>query len=834
MRVKSKGRRAAGWTGTVALLLTSAAYGQGEFAGASSQPASDEVAALRAPAVPLVAHSPNFSIWSPANRLTDETTRHWTMAEQPLVSLIRIDGQAYRLMGMQPHETPALPQTRCTVLPTRTIYTFANPQVKVTMTFMTPSLPAEMDVLARPVTYITWDVQSTDGQPHAVQIYDSMSGLVSVNEPRNEVQTKSQTMPTKASGDLTALRVGAAQQTMLQPAGDGVRTNWGYAYLVAPAKQAQAGIGASKTMTDLFVAGKKLQNLDMLPRAADADEPAVAFTFDLAQVGTKVVSRHLMIGYDEIYSINFLGEKLRPYWRKDGDEPEDLFAKAAADYDELAGKCEAFDTQLMADMATQGGQKYAQLGALAYRQTLAGCGMAADANGMPMFFAKENGSNGCIATVDIIYPAAPQFLMMGSAYAKALVAPSIVYSTSERWKFPFAPHDVGTYPQATGQVYGGGEDSKDWGNMMPVEESANLIILCHAIAKIDGNADFAGTYWKQLTEWEAYLQKYGKDPENQLCTDDFMGHLAHNANLSVKAIVAIAAYGDLCKMRGDAESADKFKQIAIDYAKNWMNVAGDGDHYRIAFDQPNTWSQKYNLVWDKMLDLNVFPKEVAAKETAFYLTQLQPFGLPLDVRTKLSKTDWAVWSATLATDRKDFERIVNPIYDFMNNTTRRLPFADSYETNNLDTTSFRARPVIGGVFIKMLDDPKMWMKYAKAGSSVEGQWADVPIPPKVTVVVATAKTEPAQWQYTTRKPGGRWMMPDFDAGEWKSGKSGFGTGGTPGIARNTEWNTDDIWVRREIKLPAEFNANQLKLQVVPRRGRRDLHRRHVRREPERF
>jgi hypothetical protein len=329
-----------------------------------------------------------------------------------------------------------------------------------------------------------------------------------------------------------------------------------------------------------------------------------------------------------------------------------------------------------------------------------------------------------------------------------------------------------------------------------------MILLCDAIAQAEGQAGFVAPWWPQLTQWAQYLDKYGLDPEQQLCTDDFMGHLAHNANLSVKAILALGTYGDLCRMRGDKVNAKKYFDMAKADAEHWLKVAAEGDHYRLAFDKPGTWSQKYNLVWDRLLGLNIFPPSVARAEVAHYKKAMLRYGVPLDSRTHLTKTDWSFWVATLAESPSDFEAFIAPIYDYLNETTARDPIADSYVTDKVKSGGMHARPVVGGFFIKMLSDRDTWNKWASRDKLKPANWTPLPAPPKISTVVPTEQT----WRYTTEKPADNWTKTDFDAAGWKEGQAGFGTR-PPRFVPRTPWKTGDIWLRREITLPAEEHPN---------------------------
>jgi hypothetical protein len=751
--------------------------------------------------VPLVAHDPYFSVWSTADNLSDDATRHWTGTEHSLTSLIRIDGKTFRLMGKEPAQLPSLRQTRLQVLPTRTVYTFEGEGTQVRLTFTTPTLPNDVEVLSRPTTYLTWDVSSLDGRSREAAVYFDASSQLAVNTPDQRVVWGRQ-----AAHGQTLLRIGSQDQPVLGRSGDNLRIEWGHLYVAGP-QTAPAAIGPRSATTAAFVRTGGLPQTDdrRMPRAVRDEMPVSAFVLPMGRTATRPLSRHLVLAYDDEYSITYFNRKLRPYWRRKGVQATDLLRTAERDYAKLQERCRIFDEELMADMTRIGGAKYAYLGALAFRQSFAAQKVVADAKGQPLMFSKENFSNGCIGTVDVLYPAAPGLLVFSPTLMKASLVPILDYAASPRWKFPFAPHDLGTYPLANGQVYGGGERTEE--NQMPVEESGNMLLLLAALARFEGNADFSARYWPQITRWAEYLADKGFDPESQLSTDDFAGHLAHNVNLSAKAIEALGAYAYLCDLRGRKEDAHRFRSLAQQFATRWVREAADGDHYRLAFDKPGTWSQKYNLVWDRLLGLNLFPASVARTEMDFYRRRQNRYGLPLDNRRDYTKLDWIVWTATLTGDRSDFEALVAPVYDFLNATPDRVPMTDWYRTVEPRKEGFQARSVVGGVFIKMMEDPALWQKHARRDPNRAKGWAPIPPPVQVRTVVPTSEAQPIEWRYTIQRPAEAWFQPSFDDAGWSRGPGGFGTAGTPGAAVRTVWNTGDIWIRREFDLAARPPKN---------------------------
>ncbi len=639
---------------------------------------------LRPPCTPLITVDPYFSIWSSVDVLTETDTVHWTDVTRAFRAYAEIDGTLYRFMGAD-ESVPAMEQTDRDFDAFSTTYKFKAAGVELIATFTSPILPNDLELLTRPVSYLEVSVKGIDGKVHNVKVTVKVCEDICLNE-KGQYPVVCETL--SVDGCMTA-KMGSSVQNVLGRAGDNVRIDWGYFYLTG---DTASTVSFEKVGEDNYAC---LQS-DVLK----ANKPFLV-TF----------------AYDDVYSINYYGTFLRSYWNRDGKTIDQAIAEARADYKKTAKRCREFSDKLYADATKAGGEKYAELLLLATRQTLAAHKLAVDTNGDLIYISKECFSNGCAATVDVTYPSIPIFLLYNPELIKGMLRPIYRYADSGDWKYEFAPHDAGRFPIITGQIYNTEKPTYTGTEreQMPVEECGNMLIIEAAIAVATKDTSFAKEHMHYLERWVQYLIENGEDPGEQLCTDDFAGRLSHNCNLTLKAIMGVTCMGMLYKMMGKKREGEKYIRTARKFALSWAERAANGDgSYRLTFDTPGSYSMKYNIVWDKLFGTNVMPKSVLASEFASYKKRMHPYGMPLDSRKPYTKSDWIVWTGTLAEEKEDFEDFVAPLWLAYHLTPSRVPMADWYWTVtsmhalywsviNQKEISFRNRTVQGGLFMKLLD-----------------------------------------------------------------------------------------------------------------------------------
>eukprot|EP00027_Filamoeba_sp_ATCC50430_P018881 CAMPEP_0168578218 /NCGR_PEP_ID=MMETSP0413-20121227/21212_1 /TAXON_ID=136452 /ORGANISM="Filamoeba nolandi, Strain NC-AS-23-1" /LENGTH=717 /DNA_ID=CAMNT_0008612043 /DNA_START=1 /DNA_END=2154 /DNA_ORIENTATION=+ len=672
---------------------------------------------FRPPAVPLIVFDGYNNIWSMADNLYDDWPRLWDGAVKALVGMIRIDGHVYRFMGPKDiGVNDVLPQKSVQVYPTQTVYTFGNSVLDLTVTFTTPTIPTDLEKLSYPVTFISFKVQIRDGHKHSVQIYYDNTGELVVNDVGEEI-----TWDRGSIGYTEVLRMGTAEQPVLGQSGDRIAINWGHLYITTKnsvlldwysGESHQVVAGSLAARNQFITQGTIPQNDDTnKPRAANNDWPVIACTWNFTLPALGSIENTILYTYDDIYSIKYFGKSFVPYWRRlhashDVNDPTpayELIKRVLAEHETLVEDCNTLDTKVMEDLTNIGGQHYNTIGSLVFRQAFGACKLVWNADKkVPWYFLKEISSNGDLSTVDVIFPAAPIFLYQNPTLLTYLLEPLFAYAnneTSVKYNLAWAPHHLGTYPIAN--IY------PDQQEQMPIEETGNMLMMIAAIAQRSDSIDLLiPTYWSIIESWAEYLVTVLPNPENQLCTDDFEGPSPQNVNLAAKGIIGLSSFAYLCDKFGYTEQAIRFQQIAANYTVYWTTNAYDGDHYMKQFESSGSWSLKYNILFQDFLGLSTFPQNVVRTELNFYLnSHMNTYGVPLDNGATFTKLDWLTWIAAMAAKEGNEEywnQIIDVVYKFANETPSRVPLTDWYDTISGQQTGFQARPVLGGVYARLI------------------------------------------------------------------------------------------------------------------------------------
>ena len=656
----------------------------------------------RLPSVPLIVNDPYFSIWSPADKLTGAMTTHWTGEVKPLMGHLVVDGKLLRFLGAG--AAPAMEQHELTITPTRTCCVMEGEGIELDIVFTTPLLLHDEELMGTPVTYIDIEIVAIDGQSHDVALSLVFDGSICYDGAD---------MPPMLGdafvhGEIAMAFLGQRRQNVLGHSGDHITIDWGYLYM------------ASST----HVPGPVYDD--------DEDAPVALSVVHKGRLESIPVKVELAVAYDDVAAINYFGAHRPAWWKRDGATMPECLGDHLRRGRQIKTECRMFDESLLADARELGGDEYAEIVSAAYRHAIAAHKLIADEDGEPVLLSKENDSNGCIGTVDVSYPSTPLFLLHNPKLVYALCRPILKFAELPVWEFEFAPHDVGRYPHAIGQVYGLNRQARDaaqrgWSvkngevypafyqypagtgvydprYQMPVEECGNMLIMLCAASRFDESeeADFViEEHLELLRKWAAYLADVGEDPGEQLCTDDFVGHLAHNVNLSAKAMMGVYAFSEILEGLGKEAEARLYREHATRMAESWLTRCDAGDHTQLVFGELG-WSLKYNLAWDVALGFGLFDQELLEREVDAYLERANQYGTPLDSRASYTKSDWLCWAAALTCERDKFVRMIAPLAKYLEETSSRVPFSDWYDTVTGKYEHFIARSVQGGVFMPLL------------------------------------------------------------------------------------------------------------------------------------
>lgn len=657
------------------------------------------------PAYPLWLIDPLFSVWSKTDELNAGDTVFWTGIEKRACGFVRWKGKTYSFLGRRDGVVP-LEQTSLEVHAFSTDYTFRGEGFALKVRFLSPLLPGDLDVLSCPVCYTDYEV--TEGEiPEDFSIALAIDEEFCYNGERAWVVGG--VIPKKG---YEAAYFTRGRNLVLSDTSDMCSPDWGDVYLAAKESWLVSEAGLN-----LYLAEGKREYI-----RKDCER------LFLLAVNTERKGS-FMTAFDDKVSIFYFGEWLKGYFFRGGKTILDALDFSLKEHDRIVSDCEAFDVQLKAD-CEKVGKDYYTIACASLRQSVAAHKLVETKDGKLLFLSKENNSNGCIGTADVSYPSIPLYLLYDPELVQGMLRGIYDFARMPVWNFDFAPHDIGTYPWCSGQVYGTAcrEDKYccgmfstgasprtnqmlyirpaesevyDKNCQMPVEECGNMIIMQAAAIVAGADKSLAREQFDLLAKWVKYLEEYGLSPENQLCTDDFAGHLAGNVNLTIKALVGIEAFSLICRALGKEELAEEYENKARTFADAFRVKVGP-HILPLSYGGTDTFSIKYNILFDKLFGFSLIGQEVCEAETAYYIQKSNRFGVPLDTREDYTKADWILWAAALTDDKEKCEALYSPVVNYLAQTPSRVPFGDWYDSTRGDIVHFINRSVVGGCFAPLL------------------------------------------------------------------------------------------------------------------------------------
>jgi len=674
------------------------------------------------PAYPLFVNNPYFSIWAKSDDLNEADTIFWNGLTKKTYGVVHADGVCYSFLG-DIENTVKLNQKKLDVNLFSTDYEFECDLFILDISFINPLLITELDLMSRPVSYMKYNITlkgnvkdiSISLMFHQSHCFDRVDDyMIGGCFPFNGFETA---------------YFGLNRQHPMSHTGDSFSADWGYTYV-----SGKEAFFTSKTAIEEYISTGVMKY-----RHENRDEEKYIVGIDKYENPKSDINGKFMVAFDDLCSIFYFGEWCKGYYFRNGKTIFDAINEANNDFNETLEKLTLFQNKLYNDLKSYG-NNYKLLCIASYRQSIAAHALVETKDKELLFLSKECHSNGCIATVDITYPSMPLYLLYNPELVTAMTRPIYKFSRMPVWKFPFAPHDAGTFPYCLGQTYALKADEvkndKYLSNMfqrnrwngimvshpmiyqfpkemdiynfesqMPIEECSNMLIIAYSSIYFGANDSLIKENYDLLKLWYKYLAGSSLIPANQLCTDDFFEKIDKNVNLSIKSIQAIKCFALIAERFGCIADKNEADATLNEFINEFNELFKDSDHLPLSYyGSDNTYSLKYNLVYDKVLNTGIFSDNLINKELTYYLSKIKEFGVPLDNRSDLTKTDWIMHVSALTEDKKIQNKLHLGVVKFLKESLCRVPFSDLYHVDCSRIKDFQNRPVQGATFILLLKD----------------------------------------------------------------------------------------------------------------------------------
>jgi hypothetical protein len=735
--------------------VAEAATGAGDTAPATAAAATVTLggADVRPPSIPLAVRSPYLSTWLPATELTSATPQFWNGATRGFVGLVRIDSDLFAWAGQPTVNgnavTPLTPVST-EVTATRSIFTAQGAGVQLVAEWLSPVEPGNLQLQSAPLTLLTVSVSFTDGSTHDVQLYADITGEWASSDENAQItwQTTSD-----MAGRYWAINL--KSPTQLQETNQ--MANWGTVVWAAPAGPALTyASGASDTVRGAFgtSASGELPDTSATPPATIDGNPPTAFAFAV-DLGTSPGSTSFVLGHVRTPLISYgqPATQLMPLWTQYWSSWQQMTAAFLVGSPSARQRAIGLDTEVEEAATAAGGSGYAAACALALRQCYGGTELAIGPDGSSTWLlGKEISSDGDTNTVDIFDQAFLAWLWLDPDLIPLVMAPILDWCNSPAWQnasawsgIPswedgqnrYCVHDLGVYPTASGRVPGNGEQ-------MPIEESAGMLIMAAAYANKVG-ASAAAPFleqWQALwAQWANYLMTQVPTPAAQLTTDDWAPGYATETgavNLGIKAIIGLAAAGQIATIVGDTANAAIWSNAATTNVEPWVTLSTDasaGNYLNLEQGATNTWSSLYNAYYETVIGVSLVPEEVAADQANLYLSKLTTYGMPLQTDANdLNKVAWQFYLAAWLASYPLAGELLSRNVDYINDTPSLVPYGDRYNTSTaVEITGIEAHPTLGAVFAILAN-----------GAVISSPTAPAPTTAPVTVAPPAAQASTPQ------------------------------------------------------------------------------------------